>query len=191
MIFCQLPAVATFLFAVLRLLQLEVVVLHSFHTDQERQNIISTFNDRADRAQILIMTFAVGGTGLNLQERCFRVHIFESTTNLGIINQAIGRVRRLGNPSNVVYVYECYVGGTMDDLAIRRNVEKGIPEEAATLNRVLFSEGEGEDPDVDIGKWCIVDESLVRYADVDVAILTPYELLCFILMRGKGQRIEV
>ena len=139
------------------------------------------------------MTFAVGGTGLNLQERCFRVHIFESTTNLGIINQAIGRVTRLGNPSNVVYVYEYYVGGTMDDLAIRRNVEKAIPEAAATLNRVLFSEGEGEDASVDIGEWCIVNGFLVRYADVnvDAAILTPHELLRFILMSGKGQHIVV
>ena len=30
---------------------------------------------------------------------------------------------------------------TIDDLAIRRNVEKAIPEAAATLNHVLFSEG--------------------------------------------------
>ena len=188
----------TFLFALFRILELEVVVLHSHHTDQERQTIINTFNQRQDRAQILILTFAVGGTGLNLQEMCFRVHIIASTTNLGIINQAIGRVRRLGNPSGIVYVYEYYVGGTLDDLAIRRNVEKAIPEAAATFNRIIFGDEEGEDADVTIGDWCIVNAQLVRYADINPddapggpAILTPHELLRFILLSAKGQRIDV
>ena len=56
-----------------RLLQVEVVVMHSYHTDQERAKIIDTFNQRTDQAQILILTFSIGGTGLNLQEMCFRV----------------------------------------------------------------------------------------------------------------------
>ena len=77
------------------------------------------------------------------------------------------------------------------DFVIGKNVEKVIPEAADTLNRVLFSEGDGENADVDTGELCIVDESLVRCADVDVAILTPYELLRFILMSEKGQRILV
>lgn len=103
----------------------------------------------------------------------------------------------MGNPSGVVYVYEYYVDGTLDDLTIRRNIKKVILEAAATLNRVIFSEGEGDDADVDIGEWCNVDGQLVRYADIDVdalgspAILTAHKLLRFILLSAKGQHIEV
>lgn len=86
LIFCQLPAVTIFVFAIFRSLQLEVVVLHSYHSDQERQKIIDIFNQKKASTQKLILTFAVGGTGLNLQEMCWRVSIFESTINLSNID---------------------------------------------------------------------------------------------------------
>ena len=47
-----------------------------------------------DRMQILRCILAVWDPGFNLQRMCWRIHIFESTTKLGVIYQAIGRVRR-------------------------------------------------------------------------------------------------
>ena len=128
---------------------------------------------------------------------CWRIHIFESTTNLGVINQAIGRIRRLGSPSDTVYVYEYCAQGILDDTSIRRNIKKVIPEAAATLNRAIFNEDDLDDDEVYIREWCVVDGHLVKYADVtidaldEVEILSPYELLRFILRSGKGQLIDV
>ena len=139
----------------------------------------------------------MAGTGLNLQNMCWRVHIFESSTNLGVIYQAIGRVRRLGNPNDIVFVYEYSAQGTLDDIKIRRNIEKAIPEAAATLNRAIFNEDDADDGEVYIAEWCVVDGKLVKYAEAPidaldvVAILTPHELLRFILLSGKGQAIDV
>ena len=59
-----------------------------------RQKMVDAYPHKTDRAQILTCTFAVGGIGLNLQHMYWRIHIFESTANLGVIYQAIGRIRR-------------------------------------------------------------------------------------------------
>lgn len=42
----------------------------------------------------------------------------ESGHSLGVLARAPGRVRRLGNPSDVVYLYEYYVEGTFDNRSV-------------------------------------------------------------------------
>lgn len=74
---------------------------------------------------ILIMTFAVGATGLNLQNKCRRVHILESPNNDATACQVVGRARRIGNPYDTLYVYEYYVRDTYDDGRVRRNMGRG------------------------------------------------------------------
>ena len=96
-----------------------------------------------------------------------------------------------------MFVYEYCAEGTLDDANVRRNIEKAIPEASATLNRTIFNEDDPDDGEVYIGEWCIVDRQLVKYADVPidtlgtVHILSPHDLLRFILLSGKGQHINV
>lgn len=44
--------------------------------------------------------------------------MLESAQNNGVADQNLGRGRRLGNPSHVVYVYEYHVGDTFNDKTV-------------------------------------------------------------------------
>ncbi len=63
---------------------------------EEREAVITAFTEYDDRAQVLIKTYAVGSTGLNLQQKCWRVHMIESAHNLGAQAQALGRAPSRG-----------------------------------------------------------------------------------------------
>ena len=162
-IWCQLTAVLVYLYAVFKLLNVITVIITAHQSPEQRDRYKDLFNISETEAMVLIIPFAVGAIGLNLQQRCRRVHIVESAHNDSTLGQAIGRTRRLGNPNSVVYIYQYYIGGTFDDVIVRRNIEKAIPEAMAELNRQLFS---GADDDtqasVDIGEWCLVNGHLVR-----------------------------
>ena len=60
-------------------------------------------------------THAVGSTGLSLQHSCWRAHLIESVHNLKVQAQAVDRALWVGNPSEIVWVYEYYVANTFDD----------------------------------------------------------------------------
>lgn len=82
---------------------------------EERDQIIKSFNHASDKAMILLVTYALSSSDLNLQYSCRRVHYLEAPHNHGVSSQALGRVRRLGNPSNLVFYYEYYVEDTWDE----------------------------------------------------------------------------
>ena len=63
------------------------------------------------------MTYAVAGIGHNIQEDCRRLHAIEIGHNLSVLAQALGRILRLGNPADVVYLFEYMMMKTFDDKA--------------------------------------------------------------------------
>ena len=68
--------------------------------------------------------------------------------------QAVGRVRRLGNPYPVVYVWEYCVPDSFNDRLIQLNLKKALPGIMAELIRQLFhSKGEEDDESMDLGDW--------------------------------------
>ena len=120
---------------------MEVVTITAYQKSDERDRIVQAFNESDSQAMVCIMTYAVGSTGLNMQQRCRRVHVVEAAHNLGALWQGLGRARRLGNPYPVVYLYEYYVENTFDDRAVWRNIEKAVPEAMAQLNLAIFKGG--------------------------------------------------
>lgn len=194
-----MPAVVVFLLAAFRLLNIEVITLSAFQKADERDRIIEDFNEFNRKPMVFLITYAIGSTGLNLQKDCHRVHLVEGATNLGTLGQSIGRVRRLGNPSSVVYVYEYYVNGTFDSKNVWRNIEKAVPQAMAELNRQIFYGEEGASDgtiDIDLGDWVLVDDKLVRADDIEDDgeeryILTAHEVLRAILVQAKGEHIEL
>lgn len=141
------------------------------------------------------MTYAVGSTGLNMQRKCRRVHVIEAAHNLGVLTQALGRVRRLGNPSEVVYLYEYYVENTFDDKSVWRNIEKFIPEAMATLNMAIFKGLDESMGELDVGDWTVQNGELMRceevMADKEIEPLSAHDLLRHILMAAKGEKITL
>lgn len=174
----------------------------AFQTSHERDTMIEEFNDPSNKAIVFIITYVLGATGLNLQKDCRRIHMIEVASNLGIFAQALGRLRRFGNPFAIVFLYEYYVEGTFDDRNVWRPIEKAIPQAMAELNRQIFNgavkggkdEGTGS---VDLGNWIMVDGKLKRLDDLDlwegqeVHILSPHEVLREILIMAKGERVQL
>lgn len=192
-IWTQLPATTLLLLAILRLLNIDVVILVSSQSAEERDQIIESFNHATNKAMILLVTYALGSSGLNLQYGCWRVHCLEAPHNHGVSSQALGRVRRLGNPSNLVYYYEYYVENTWDDQTIQRNIEKALPEAMAYLNEQIFNAEDDTAGGIDIGEWVIEDGKLVRFMDSsgDADILAPEDVLRAILSGAKGEHAKV
>ena len=141
---------------------------------------------------VLVTVYALASTGLNLQKDCWRVHCVESSHNLGIREQAIGRVCRMGNPSEFVWVTEYFIPDTFDDRAMCRNIAKALPQAMAELNRSIFAgENEGE-LTIDVGEWVLEDGRLVRWEDakkVHPRPLWPNEVLIEILKGAKGEEV--
>ena len=121
----------------------------------ERDCIIEDFNNEDEKSMVCLMTYAVGSTGLNMQHRCRRVHVIEAAHNLGVLTQALGCVRRLGNPSYVVYLYEYYVENTFDDRSVWKNIEKFVPEAMATLKQTIFNGGDDSTGELDVGGYTV------------------------------------
>ena len=147
-----MPAVTVLLFAVFRLLHVDVVATAAFQTSYERDCIIEDFNNDDEKAIVCLMTYAVRSTGLDMQHRCRQVHVVEAAYNLDAATQALGRVRRLENPSHVVYLCEYYVENTFDDRSGCKNIEKYIPEAMATLNQTIFNGGDESTGGLDVGE---------------------------------------
>ena len=97
-----MPATTILIAAIFQLLQIDCVMYGVFQKAEERDAVVSAFTERDDTAQVMITTYAVGSTGLNLQQKCWRVHMLESAHNLEAQIQALGRALRCGNPSAIV-----------------------------------------------------------------------------------------
>ena len=196
LIFCQVPAALIFLYFIFHLLGIRVETINATQTAEERQQIIDEFNRKDSELMILIMVYAVASVGLDLQHDCWRIHAFEIAVDLGTLEQAIGRVARLGNPSTVVYLYEYVTKGTFDDKAVKRNIDKAIPQAMAELNRSIFhGDKEEATKTVEIGNWVshqgkiyLYEEALTLFGG-PLQIMTPKELIIAIMEGAKGERV--
>ena len=51
--------------------------------------------------------------------------------------------KKCDSPSwHVIFVYQYYIGGTCDDVIVRRNIEKAMPEAMAEFSRRIFRGGD-------------------------------------------------
>ena len=113
------PAVQRLVFEVCKFLHMKPVLLAAALTTEERRTSLRLFNESNNEGMVLIANYNCGSAGLNLQHKCFRVHVFEQPPNEGILTQALGRSRRFGCPSPTVYVYEYSVRELMNVAAPR------------------------------------------------------------------------
>lgn len=201
MIFVQIPATGVLVYVVLKLIGLEVGHISAYMTSTERQATVDRFNKKGSGLMALVMPYAIAAVGLNLQNDCWRVHCFEQPHNIAIASQAIGRARRLGNPSKWVYVYEYTIPNTFDSRGVKRNIEKAIPQAFAELNQnVIFMKGPEDDEDED-QEFTTIDwveyngvvqkrseAELAHGGPLDLPNLDPFELIVAILQNNRGKK---
>lgn len=198
LIFCQIPGVANFLLAVLDILNINAASLDSFQDQFARQAIVDEFNTAGSKLRILIVPYPLAGFGLNLQKDCWACHAIETAWNLANLEQVVGRIRRFKNPKKVVYLYGYMIPDTYDDRAVKRDIEKALPQAIAQPDRQIFTssakaaDGSGT---ADICDWVMKDGQLWRSEEAmkrfgPCPVLSHEELLREILKGAKSQIIQ-
>ncbi|KAI1418502.1 SNF2 family N-terminal domain-containing protein [Hypoxylon sp. FL1857] len=122
------PMLAYYYELVLQFLLIHCRTLHSGLSPEERKDLIASFNDDSDHScQIMIQMYTVGFAGTNLHRSCSQVIIASQAYSLAVQWQAIHRIIRVGQNSDV-RVYRLKVNNSFHSFRESRQIEKILPE---------------------------------------------------------------
>jgi hypothetical protein len=110
---------------------------------EERNKLISEFNDPDSDVMLLLITNNLGSVSLNLQAACHHIYIMEIPISYNVLIQILGRVNRIGQ-KHEQFIKLLFVYDTFDQFAMHRLFRKIMP--------ILAGEGDSftdEDPIVD------------------------------------------
>ncbi|KAH8159711.1 hypothetical protein CIB48_g8533 [Xylaria polymorpha] len=113
---------------VLQFLGIECRCMHAQLSLDERQKLVDSFNSSEhDSCQILIQLYTVGFAGTNLHKSCSRVLVASQSHSLPVQWQAIHRVIRVGQNSDVT-VHRVKLKNSFHTFRESRQIEKILPE---------------------------------------------------------------
>ncbi|KAI0838788.1 SNF2 family N-terminal domain-containing protein [Hypoxylon sp. FL0890] len=122
------PMLAYYYELVLQFLLIHCRTLHSGLSPDERRDLITSFNDDDDHScQVMIQMYTVGFAGSNLHKNCSQVIVASQAHSLAIQWQAVHRVIRVGQESDVK-VYRLKVNNSFHSFRESRQIEKILPE---------------------------------------------------------------
>ncbi|GAP84518.1 putative SNF2-like protein [Rosellinia necatrix] len=126
---------------VIQFLGINCRCLHAQLTFEERQHLVNSFNSGApESCQIMIQMYTVGFAGTNLHKNCSRVLVASQSHSLQYQWQAIYRVIRVGQKSDVT-VHRVKLKNSYHAFRESRQIEKILPElgarSQASTNGVL------------------------------------------------------
>jgi hypothetical protein len=108
-------------------------VLASDLTQGQKSDLVKNFNS-PDICQVLIASYTANGAGLNLQQSCHNVHLFDPAPSANAQEQAIGRTYRLGQPRKVT-VIEYYVRRTFNEKVVNTQILRALPGLMAMIDK--------------------------------------------------------
>ena len=108
-------------------------VLASDLTQGQKSDLVKNFNS-PDVCQVLIASYTANGAGLNLQQSCHNVHLFDPAPSANAQEQAIGRTYRLGQPRKVT-VIEYYVRRTFNEKVVNTQILRALPGLMAMIDK--------------------------------------------------------
>lgn len=100
-------------------------------TAEERLKVKREFT-KPKRCWVLVGTYSVGSVGLNLHRMCHWVVEFDCPPSLGMSDQALGRVRRIGE-TNTIQRAVLSVVNPFQNTRVYRMLEKACPESITEL----------------------------------------------------------
>ncbi|KAK2865298.1 hypothetical protein FQN49_003714 [Arthroderma sp. PD_2] len=188
LIFVTLPAQVQWLESVLRLLQLDA---HSYRADMnshDRQMLVEAFHRSPTKCRILITSFWVCCSGLNLHGHC-RNLVFWDSAPVSVEQQALGRLKRVG-ATKTIRLFRLFIDGTFSTEQNMKYIQQALPGLMVQLNMEVFGE-ENDANEVSMGKWVVHDGRLLKYDDqsvlgLNLPVLDEDELLARILMLQQG-----
>ncbi|KAK0370513.1 hypothetical protein CLIM01_12137 [Colletotrichum limetticola] len=110
-----------------------VLSLRSIHNEAERSHAASEFNDVNSDVDVLIVTYYLGAEGLDLHTACCYGIALAFPWSSSKLNQAMGRLIRLGQTKHVTWKV-LKVKGTVGDYMERVCISKWADELSATGN---------------------------------------------------------
>ncbi|KAI1122884.1 P-loop containing nucleoside triphosphate hydrolase protein [Nemania abortiva] len=113
---------------VLQFLGFECRCMHAQLSFEERQKLVDSFNSSDNKScQIMIQLYTVGFAGTNLHKSCSRVLVASQSHSLQVQWQAIHRVIRVGQDSDVT-VHRVKLKNSYHSFRESRQIEKILPE---------------------------------------------------------------
>ncbi|KAG5795548.1 hypothetical protein H9Q69_005407 [Fusarium xylarioides] len=158
LIFVNHPLTSTILTALLTSLCVETLNIRSSHTVDQRAKMVREFTNPQNRAEALVMSFQLGGFGLNLHGACHHGIIVEYPDNLPTMLHAFGRLWRMGQEHEVHW-----------DVLYLENSFDGWTESRMASKYADILAAEGDIPDLIVGEYRIICgfELIKRYLGQD------------------------
>ncbi|KAG4263590.1 hypothetical protein FPRO03_09897 [Fusarium proliferatum] len=158
LIFVNHPLTSMILTALLTSLCVETLNIRSSHTVDQRAKMVREFNNPQNRVEALVLSFQLGGFGLNLHGACHHGIIVEYPDNLPTMLHGFGRLWRMGQEHEVHWDV-LYLEKSFDGWADSRMASKYADILAA----------EGDIPDLIVGEYRIICgfELIKRYLGQD------------------------
>lgn len=179
---------------VLKLLQQDVHQLRADLKKDERDTLIHDFDKDPDRVKILICSYMVSASGLNLHGHCRTVIEFEPAPSEGIRKQVLGRVQRIGQKRWVRHV-SLMTKNSFNTRQEASSLLKSLPALMTQLNMEVWGASEGEDDrDIPLEDWVVHEGDLVpaddeRVAGLELETLDPDNLLYYIQLMLLGREL--
>ncbi|KFY93428.1 hypothetical protein V498_04442 [Pseudogymnoascus sp. VKM F-4517 (FW-2822)] len=123
----DVPLAADFWEMLISLTYVEIAVIHSGLSDEDRVDISHRFNDKDDPLRILVIMYAVSAAGVNLDGACSRVIVLTPAVNYALEAQGFSRLLRVSQVHNVVVV-RLIVQNSHDGSREVRQADKAVPD---------------------------------------------------------------
>ncbi|RKK85837.1 hypothetical protein BFJ69_g1445 [Fusarium oxysporum] len=145
LIFVNHPLTSTILTALLTSLCVETLNIRSRHTADQRARMVREFNNPQNRGEALVISFQLGGFGLNLQGACHHGIILEYPENLPTMLHAFGRLWRMGQEHEVHW----------DVLYLENSFDGWVDSRMASKYADILA-AEGDIPDMIQGEYRVI-----------------------------------
>ncbi|KAB8238080.1 uncharacterized protein BDW43DRAFT_321183 [Aspergillus alliaceus] len=126
MVWTHFPAEQIYVVTILTEANIDADVFHAGVSRDEGINLIERYTQKHDECMVLVSEYNVNAAGLNLQSSCQNVHLLSVGLFKSVVNQAIGRVSRLGQ-ERITFVYEYRPGKSFDQVLVHRSEIKALP----------------------------------------------------------------
>ena len=107
----------------------------------QKSNLIKNFNTPGIYT-ILIASYTTNGTGLNLQQACYNVHLFDPAPSASAQEQAVGRSYCLGQ-SRKVTIVKYYMRKTFNKRVVNNQILRALPSLIAIIGDELITRAFG------------------------------------------------
>ena len=157
-VWCLFPGQQVYVAAAMHLCGIDAKIFSADLSQREREEMVRSFTTDRTATDVLVCSYSVNSSGMNLQRLCHNVHLFETAMSEPVAMQAIGRVRRLGQ-THVVKVYDYRVLDSFNMRQAVTNLSKAVPGMIAELNKAIFNVGIDDAGDnISLGRWERTDD---------------------------------